>query len=94
MNYVLNLNQRDINTFIYLNEYVLLHYDCDHYEHGQFVIRAFLNALWLCPLILRRKSICCVNPITYWTKSKNPIIAKSENKVEPLIFPSIFYRLN
>ena len=49
------LNQRNINTFIYLNEYDLLHYDYDHCDHAQFLIHASLHALGLCPLIYERR---------------------------------------
>ena len=49
------LNQRYINTFIYLNVYVLLHYDYDHCDHAQFLIHASLHALGLCPLICERR---------------------------------------
>ena len=49
------LNQRNMNTFIDLNEYVLPHYDCAHCGHGQFLIHAFLHALGLCPLIYEKR---------------------------------------
>ena len=46
------LIQRNENTFICLNEYAHLHYDCDH---EQFLIHAFLHALGLYPSIYERR---------------------------------------
>ena len=42
---LLILNQKNINTFIFLSEYVLLHYGYDDCDHEQYPIRASLHAL-------------------------------------------------
>ena len=49
------LNQRNINKFIYLNEYILLNYDYDHCDHEQLLIHASLHTLGLCPLIYEKR---------------------------------------
>ena len=94
-NSVVNSESKNINTFIFLIEYVLLHYDYDDCDHAQYPIRASLNAILIVSLNLYDDGPTVVYiPYPIELNSKISTLLKSRNKMGSLIVPTMFYKFN